>query len=384
MIEIKIESAFEFLQIAHRLKTERNHVSQIEFYRGHSNKTWNIIPTICRNNILSFEEELVDEFLRRRPTEFSDGDGLFNSIAKMQHYGLHTRLIDITENPAVALYFACCDNMDSDGEVFAIQKSLDEVVNNIVSNLILEFYIRFKDSGGNYNLNDYYEYIEGKYNKRDINDAFYYIVNGYSCICKPKIIGERILRQAGSFMMFTNETVVKRQYREEQNLEQKIENIKRNEGINAKNIEDLKYLSITKSVQDVTKAHVKNEQDGYRYIIKAEYKNEILSELKTIGITKAFLFPELSNEGTDVMEIYLSRTRSDKMYYVYENWQADDKAVIHESICYWCNKGKGNGRNTEGEAHGRWHGPFATKEEAFEHGKSLNRKTLKNCGHCLK
>lgn len=72
------------------------------------------------------------------------------------------------------------------------------------------------------------------------------------------------------------------------------------------------------------------------------------------------------------------------MYCVYENWRADDKAIVHKSSCSFCNNGKGVGRNTEGDANGKWHTGYETEEEAYYVAKSLNRKTTKKCGHGCK
>ena len=308
MIEIDITSAYQFFELAHRLKNNRNHCGEIEFYRGHSDKKWRLLPSIYRKHMLHFEEELINEFIRRRLDEVIEGNGLYNIMAKMQHYGLHTRLLDVTQNPAVALYFACCDNYNEDGELFLFQRHLDEVPNNTVLNIIAEFYIQNRDEGGNYSIKTYYDEVVSNHKKRDIDTAFYYITNGYYCFARPRIISERILRQSGSFMLFTDEVCPKANCQNLKCIKKEKEECDKDKiprNIN----ERVEVIRVKKYLTDYTDAHIINEQGGYRYIVKAEYKKEILSQLQTIGITKAFLFPELSSEGEDIMGDYYTRVK---------------------------------------------------------------------------
>ncbi len=51
-------------------------------------------------------------------------------------------------------------------------------------------------------------------------------------------------------------------------------------------------------------------------------------------------------------------------YYVYENWTAEHKAVIHRSSCGNCNEGRGCHENLLGNKNGKWHGPFVSLEKA--------------------
>lgn len=48
-------------------------------------------------------------------------------MAQLQHYGAATGLIDFTESPLIALWFACKDQLQDDGKVFAV--SLDDCEN---------------------------------------------------------------------------------------------------------------------------------------------------------------------------------------------------------------------------------------------------------------
>lgn len=69
-------------------------------------------------------------------------------------------------------------------------------------------------------------------------------------------------------------------------------------------------------------------------------------------------------------------------FYIYENWRATDKCVIHLANCRYCNFGKGTERGTKGEKNGRWHGKFNSYKETLEFSISLGRKEVAPCKVC--
>lgn len=78
------------------------------FYRGHADKDWVLLPSIFRTpNGIANEHLLFRDMVARLPQSFSDCKSALDYLVQMQHYELPTRLLDVTTNPLVALYFAC-------------------------------------------------------------------------------------------------------------------------------------------------------------------------------------------------------------------------------------------------------------------------------------
>lgn len=65
--------------------------------------------------------------LNLKPNEFRDDLTVYEQLITMQHYGLPTRLLDITRNPLVAIFFACNNLLEKkkDGLIFVFNSEED-------------------------------------------------------------------------------------------------------------------------------------------------------------------------------------------------------------------------------------------------------------------
>lgn len=250
------------------------------YYRGHSDIDFKLTPSIYRHGLIDNEDNIFKEVIVRTPHEFVSCKSTIEKLVKMQHYDVPTRLLDITSNPLVALYFACYKDKDKNGEVVFFQIPSDHirfydsdtvsVLANIAkrpanfeidtaSSLISEFN---ETSSIQYLLHEIKEekpYFQDLVNPRHIEDVF---------AVKVKLDNQRILKQNGAFLLF---------------------------GINANKSRHA----------DVPFQWVLNKTDkGLNLVIPFDLKGNILDELELLGFNHSTLFPEIENQGRHLTNKY--------------------------------------------------------------------------------
>lgn len=111
----QVNNINDFLKIV-----EQINVNHSLFFRGQLEKYNGFTPTIARDAMyLNNETNIVYETDEKKSDAFNGLDTPIKKLAKMQHYGIPTRLVDLTTNPLVALYFAVENTEDeSSGNIY--------------------------------------------------------------------------------------------------------------------------------------------------------------------------------------------------------------------------------------------------------------------------
>lgn len=111
----------ELKSIQHWHELMENYMSNYYKFRGQSDSNWKLIPKAGRPEYLNQNDETIFRQWKRRAKFYLKQDQLDNweMLSIAQHSGLPTRLLDWSQNPMVALFFCCFENIENDGAVFA-------------------------------------------------------------------------------------------------------------------------------------------------------------------------------------------------------------------------------------------------------------------------
>jgi len=287
---VEIASVAEFIQ-----KLPKQKRGFEFFYRGEAEDFGDTsnIPSIFRNkNLIEDEHNLFKDFIVRNPDEFQNEKTTFQKLVKMQHYELPTRLLDVTSNSLISLYFACKDSTNQEDSyvyIFKVQeddiKFYDSDIVDILSNIATapltwdkvqnikmnqglfsmyskrisnlnnrlmqdktyidndEYYLKIDEIQKSHNTLNLNNFNFGNYSAVEILGAIDKIV-----LVKPLLSNRRIIMQSGAFFLF---------------------------GIG----EDL-YTSL-------------KLKPTYKMRIKASEKSKILADLERMGVSQDRIFPEM-------------------------------------------------------------------------------------------
>lgn len=258
----------------HALETSVPVRGKVRLFRGHDIAGLKPEPKILRSNNIRNEHKIIREFVSAFPQEFDRDATTLEKLVRAQHFSVPTRLLDLSWNPLVALYFACNAMPKQDGEVLSYTvpktriKYYDSDTVSIISNLSYltpdqkDKILAVTDDEIILNDDDIKKYNSEKSMRyllhyiRGEKPHFQAIIDPDSLtdmfFVKPKLNNRRILAQSGAFAIY---------------------------GLRTQPYNPRRY-----SLE--------------RYIIPADSKKPILDTLELLNIHNSSLFPEVENAAS--------------------------------------------------------------------------------------
>lgn len=216
------------------------------YYRGQADRHWDLIPSVFRKQY--DEGSLLREAQRQCWAQLCRLNCWTEKLILLQHYGLPTRLLDVTFNPLVALYFACCSHKDKIGAVYCgydVEPSCATGIAESISRLV-------------FNPPYASELSSDSISFRTDDERYY-----KPFLLYPPFNSERISAQNGAFIM----------------------------------------MPLRKIEDHHTSELQRNECfDNPRAVICPNRKDEILRQLSTVGVNRASLFVTFEDKLASIAE----------------------------------------------------------------------------------
>lgn len=269
-----ISSVEELISSIRKISETKN-----RFFRGHSNVNYISVPSLFREPRLYKNEYIMyQELVVRCPDAFIQCTSHLDFLVEMQHYGLPTRLLDVTLNPLIALYFAC-ENGDAPGEILLYEvtnnalkyEKCDEVA--ILSCLPMLTFSKQKDllnilKDTEQQSSPVYE--EFRHEVLSERPSFHGKISLNKVVnptfVKPIRRNQRIAHQEGAFILW--------------GLDENFYSSNPPTINNGQNIKEFRHISNGKTMV---------------FYIPAAKKKEILQVLNQLGINRAYVYPEIDD-----------------------------------------------------------------------------------------
>ena len=335
MMMSNISSVAEFIRVVTELGEPQNGYTR--FFRGHSNERFNLEPKIYRkDNWIENEHKIIKDVLAECSEYFLPNDTLFDKLVKMQHYGYPTRLLDITYNSLVALYFAVnendtTNNKDGDnGEVIIFDIPNSEIKYHDSDTVAILSALSLRDE--NFDI-DFYKRMANQVFLADTNVLFSQLRKNPLNLQDNFIINTKIDDDILSYKTKDlNDSFFKainKKFNEYPEIIQLLNDIRKDKPYFLPNI-DIRDIGRTLCVKPaLNNERIKRQQGAfllfgidnnkitqtefhhigkgafYQYLVIDKYaKSSIINELKSFGISYQFLFPELENQAKYIINRY--------------------------------------------------------------------------------